>query len=42
VWLIESSMELVARQLLLLYLALMPKESMGNNGGWDFLEALTS
>ncbi|KAF3853518.1 hypothetical protein F7725_014206 [Dissostichus mawsoni] len=31
VWVIESSMEVVARQLLLLYLALMPKESMGNN-----------
>ncbi|TNN54299.1 Dynein assembly factor 3, axonemal [Liparis tanakae] len=31
VWVVESSMELVARQLLLLYLALMPKESMGNN-----------
>ncbi|XP_078019577.1 dynein axonemal assembly factor 3 isoform X1 [Epinephelus lanceolatus] len=31
VWVIENSMELVARQLLLLYLALMPKESMGTN-----------
>ncbi|XP_054454371.1 dynein axonemal assembly factor 3-like [Anoplopoma fimbria] len=31
VWVIESSMEVVARQLLLLYLALMPKESMGIN-----------
>ncbi|KAK5850763.1 hypothetical protein PBY51_001612 [Eleginops maclovinus] len=31
VWVIESSMEVVARQLLLLYLALMPKESMGDN-----------
>ncbi|XP_035521159.1 dynein assembly factor 3, axonemal-like [Morone saxatilis] len=31
VWVIESSMEEVARQLLLLYLALMPQESMGNN-----------
>nr|XP_040032163.1 dynein assembly factor 3, axonemal-like [Gasterosteus aculeatus aculeatus]XP_040032164.1 dynein assembly factor 3, axonemal-like [Gasterosteus aculeatus aculeatus] len=31
VWVIEDSMEVVARQLLLLYLALMPKESMGNN-----------
>ncbi|XP_053197054.1 dynein axonemal assembly factor 3-like [Scomber japonicus] len=29
VWVIESSMEVVARQLLLLYLALMPQESMG-------------
>ena len=33
VWVIESSMEVVARQLLLLYLALMPQESMGLNGG---------
>ncbi|XP_035002711.2 dynein axonemal assembly factor 3 [Hippoglossus stenolepis] len=31
VWVIESSMEVVARQLLLLYLALMPQESMGLN-----------
>ncbi|XP_045924599.1 dynein axonemal assembly factor 3-like [Micropterus dolomieu] len=31
VWVIENSMEEVARQLLLLYLALMPQESMGNN-----------
>ncbi|XP_049916669.1 dynein axonemal assembly factor 3-like [Epinephelus moara] len=31
VWVIENSMDLVARQLLLLYLALMPKESMGTN-----------
>uniref|UniRef100_UPI0037E92711 dynein axonemal assembly factor 3-like n=1 Tax=Semicossyphus pulcher TaxID=241346 RepID=UPI0037E92711 len=31
VWVIENSMEEVARQLLLLYLALMPPESMGNN-----------
>ncbi|KAM9837955.1 dynein axonemal assembly factor 3 [Aulostomus maculatus] len=31
VWLIESSMEVVARQLLLLYLALIPQESMGLN-----------
>ncbi|XP_037611295.1 dynein assembly factor 3, axonemal-like [Sebastes umbrosus] len=31
VWVIENSMEVVARQLLLLYLALVPKESMGNN-----------
>ncbi|XP_018533833.1 dynein axonemal assembly factor 3 [Lates calcarifer] len=29
VWVIENSMEVVARQLLLLYLALMPQESMG-------------
>ncbi|XP_028287440.1 dynein assembly factor 3, axonemal [Parambassis ranga] len=29
VWVIESSMEVVARQLLLLYLALLPQESMG-------------
>lgn len=32
VWVVESSMEVMARQLLLLYLALMPQESMGNNG----------
>ncbi|XP_010750116.3 dynein assembly factor 3, axonemal [Larimichthys crocea] len=31
VWVIENSMEEVARQLLLLYLALMPQESMGRN-----------
>nr|XP_046233599.1 dynein axonemal assembly factor 3-like isoform X2 [Scatophagus argus] len=31
VWVIENSMEVVARQLLLLYLALMPQESIGNN-----------
>ncbi|XP_044035020.1 dynein axonemal assembly factor 3-like [Siniperca chuatsi] len=31
VWVIENSMEEVARQLLLLYLALIPQESMGNN-----------
>ncbi|XP_075890509.1 dynein axonemal assembly factor 3 isoform X2 [Nelusetta ayraudi] len=31
VWVVESSMEVVARQLLLLYLALMPQQSMGNN-----------
>ncbi|XP_019938726.2 dynein axonemal assembly factor 3 [Paralichthys olivaceus] len=31
VWVIESSMEVVARQLLLLYLALMPQESIGLN-----------
>ncbi|XP_041671301.1 dynein assembly factor 3, axonemal-like [Cheilinus undulatus] len=31
VWVLENSMEVVARQLLLLYLALMPPESMGNN-----------
>ncbi|XP_070708537.1 dynein axonemal assembly factor 3-like [Pempheris klunzingeri] len=31
VWVIENSMEEVARQLLLLYLALTPQESMGNN-----------
>eukprot|EP00064_Thunnus_orientalis_P019296 superscaffoldBa00004765_g19412 len=31
VWVIENSMEMVARQLLLLYLALMPQESMGLN-----------
>ncbi|XP_011603871.2 dynein assembly factor 3, axonemal [Takifugu rubripes] len=30
VWVVESSMEVIARQLLLLYLALMPQESMGN------------
>lgn len=32
VWVVESSMEVAARQLLLLYLALMPQEIMGNNG----------
>ncbi|XP_040923405.1 dynein assembly factor 3, axonemal-like [Toxotes jaculatrix] len=31
VWVIENSMEVMARQLLLLYLALMPQESMGLN-----------
>ncbi|XP_069011796.1 dynein axonemal assembly factor 3-like [Embiotoca jacksoni] len=31
VWVVENSMEVVARQLLLLYLALMPQESMGIN-----------
>ncbi|XP_070783686.1 dynein axonemal assembly factor 3-like [Enoplosus armatus] len=31
VWVIENNMEEVARQLLLLYLTLMPQESMGNN-----------
>ncbi|KAM8729569.1 dynein axonemal assembly factor 3 [Acanthopagrus schlegelii] len=31
VWVIENSMEVVARQLLLLYLALMPLEGMGHN-----------
>ncbi|CAJ1080957.1 dynein assembly factor 3%2C axonemal-like [Xyrichtys novacula] len=31
VWVVEDSMEVVARQLLLLYLALIPQESMGNN-----------
>ncbi|XP_041830598.1 dynein assembly factor 3, axonemal-like [Melanotaenia boesemani] len=31
VWVIENSMEVVARQLLLLYLALVPKEIMGIN-----------
>ncbi|XP_008281516.1 dynein assembly factor 3, axonemal [Stegastes partitus] len=31
VWVIENSMEVVARQLLLLYLALIPQESMGIN-----------
>ncbi|XP_068162303.1 dynein axonemal assembly factor 3-like isoform X2 [Antennarius striatus] len=31
VWVIESSMEVMARQLLLLYLALMPPEIIGNN-----------
>ncbi|XP_039991721.1 dynein assembly factor 3, axonemal-like [Xiphias gladius] len=30
-WVIENSMEVVARQLLLLYLALIPQESMGLN-----------
>lgn len=29
---VENSMEVVARQLLLLYLALMPQQSIGNNG----------
>lgn len=37
VWVVESSMEVMARQLLLLYLALMPQESMGNNGVWDLV-----
>jgi len=37
---IENSMEVVARQLLLLYLALMPQEIMGINGKWDFGELL--
>ncbi|XP_029383546.1 dynein assembly factor 3, axonemal [Echeneis naucrates] len=31
VWVIENSMEVMARQLLLLYLALMPQESIGLN-----------
>uniref|UniRef100_A0A672JUJ1 Dynein axonemal assembly factor 3 n=1 Tax=Salarias fasciatus TaxID=181472 RepID=A0A672JUJ1_SALFA len=31
VWVVENSMEVVARQLLLLYLALMPQENMGIN-----------
>lgn len=38
VWVIESSMEVMARQLLLLYLALMPQDIMGNDGAWDFCE----
>lgn len=37
VWVVESSMEVMARQLLLLYLALMPQESMGINGVWDLV-----
>lgn len=41
VWVVESSMEVMARQLLLLYLALMPQESMGNNGVWDLVNILT-
>lgn len=41
VWVIENSMEVAARQLLLLYLALMPQESMGNNGAWVFVKVLT-
>lgn len=36
VWVVESTMEVMARQLLLLYLALMPQESMGNNGMLGF------
>lgn len=41
VWVVESSMEVVARQLLLLHLALMPQESMGNNGSlWLFCERI--
>lgn len=40
-WVVESSMEVMARQLLLLYLALMPQESMGNNGVWDLVNILT-
>lgn len=41
VWVVESSMEVTARQLLLLYLALMPQESMGNNGVCDLVNRLT-
>lgn len=41
VWVVENSMEVMARQLLLLYLALMPQESMGNNGVWDLVNILT-
>lgn len=37
VWVVESNMEVMARQLLLLYLALMPQESMGNNGMLGFV-----
>lgn len=37
VWVVENSMEVVARQLLLLYLALIPPESMGNNGDLDIV-----
>lgn len=35
VWVVEGSMEVMARQLLLLYLALMPEEIMANNRAWD-------
>lgn len=41
VWVVESSMEVTARQLLLLYLALMPQGSMGNNGVWDLVNIFT-
>ncbi|XP_053722632.1 dynein axonemal assembly factor 3-like isoform X3 [Synchiropus splendidus] len=36
VWLVESSMEVVARQMLLLYLALIPLENMGLNEKAEF------
>lgn len=36
VWVIENSMEVVARQMLLLYLALVPQGSMGINGRWHY------
>lgn len=35
IWVIENNMEVVARQLLLLYLALIPQDSMGINGTWE-------
>lgn len=41
VWVVESSMDVMARQLLLLYLALMPQNSMGTNGVWDLVTILT-
>lgn len=37
VWVVESSMDVMARQLLLLYLALMPQNRMGTNGVWDLV-----
>lgn len=42
VYVIETSIELVARQLLLLYLALIPMEIMGINGRWEIEELLIS
>lgn len=37
IWVVESSMEVMARQLLLLYLALMPQEIMGDNGASELV-----
>lgn len=39
---IETHMELVARQLLLLYIALIPQEIMGISGELDWREMLIS
>lgn len=41
VWVVESSMDVMARQLLLLYLVLMPQDSMGTNGVGDLVAILT-